>query len=384
MSNDVSLYSQTNSLKKVMLGNFVDPEYFDSIENTKIKNSLQKICVEIHEDLNNFKQTLFNHGVDVVQVELEDKKFDPDDHVYPVVPRDNFHVIGDKFYIFNKKRDFTVVTKHINQSKIVDLSTEIETHRAICEKNNSFYKDKKLISKQKYLELAGPGWPLFDDYLLDNYSCSQFIHDELSMFSSSMVYNDGFRSIDGPNVIVLDDYIIVDQNEYCQFDKMFQQHIQTNHKITTMNLNAGHTDGSLMFTNSDCVVGIAEVMDLLPLNIKTKLPIPWENYQEQIHQFQQAKKLTNGKWWIPGAETDEKLSNFINEYLIHWTGYTEETVFDVNFLLLNTHTAFVSNPSKELENLFQKIGVNVVHVPWRHRFFIDAGLHCMTLDLWRE
>jgi hypothetical protein len=25
-----------------------------------------------------------------------------------------------------------------------------------------------------------------------------------------------------------------------------------------------------------------------------------------------------------------------------------------------------------------------VYVPWRHRYFWDGGLHCITLDLYRE
>jgi hypothetical protein len=25
-----------------------------------------------------------------------------------------------------------------------------------------------------------------------------------------------------------------------------------------------------------------------------------------------------------------------------------------------------------------------VHVPWRHRYFLDGGLHCITLDIKRN
>ena len=32
----------------------------------------------------------------------------------------------------------------------------------------------------------------------------------------------------------------------------------------------------------------------------------------------------------------------------------------------------------------KKHNVEPVYVPWRHRYFWDGGLHCITLDLYRE
>ena len=32
----------------------------------------------------------------------------------------------------------------------------------------------------------------------------------------------------------------------------------------------------------------------------------------------------------------------------------------------------------------KKNKIDYIVVPWRHRFFLDNGLHCITLDLYRE
>ena len=32
----------------------------------------------------------------------------------------------------------------------------------------------------------------------------------------------------------------------------------------------------------------------------------------------------------------------------------------------------------------KKHKMEAIHVPWRHRYFWDGGLHCITLDLVRE
>jgi hypothetical protein len=53
--------------------------------------------------------------------------------------------------------------------------------------------------------------------------------------------------------------------------------------------------------------------------------------------------------------------------------------------MLDEHHCCVSNPNNEQVNAFlKKHHVEPVYVPWRHRFFWDGGLHCITLDLQRK
>ena len=77
--------------------------------------------------------------------------------------------------------------------------------------------------------------------------------------------------------------------------------------------------------------------------------------------------------------------DFVETWLTKWVGYVEETVFDVNVLMIDEHHCCVSNQKNQKVNTFlKKHNVEPVYIPWRHRYFWDGGLHCITLDLYRE
>ena len=101
--------------------------------------------------------------------------------------------------------------------------------------------------------------------------------------------------------------------------------------------------------------------------------------------FLDLKRKNAGKWWLAGEEDNAEFTHFVETWLQDWVGYVEETVFDVNVLMLDEHHCCISNPNNEQVNTFlKKHNVEPVYVPWRHRYFWDGGLHCITLDLYRE
>ena len=54
-------------------------------------------------------------------------------------------------------------------------------------------------------------------------------------------------------------------------------------------------------------------------------------------------------------------------------------------LVLDERHCCVSQQDNEIVNAFlKKHNMEPVYVPWRHRYFWDGGLHCITLDLYRE
>ena len=62
----------------------------------------------------------------------------------------------------------------------------------------------------------------------------------------------------------------------------------------------------------------------------------------------------------------------------------EETVFDVNMLIIDPKNVLVVNYNKALFECLERYGITAHVVPFRHRFFWDGGLHCVTSDLHRE
>lgn len=382
VTKNVHVYNQTSPLQKVLLGNFVDPDYFAELSDHNLKNRLQKTLQEINEDLISIKKELESLGIEVLQPDPITGKFDPSNPVCPpITPRDTLHVIGDNIFCFSKE-NVKSFTQFFSKDIIVDISDELDWHYEICKKNIDYFKNNNLLSKKKYLELAGPDWPLFEEFLTNSGKTSKIINKEISEFYQSFIYEEGFRSIVGPNVIVLDDYIIIDQNEYCYFETVLSKYLNLDKKIISMNLMSGHTDGCLMFIDDQTVAGIEELIEKVPIKIKDQINIPYENYQHSLDE--KALFLKKHNYYIDEIENNSDLNKFIQQYLTHWTGSAHETLFDVNFLLIDNKTALVSSKNKKVNKLFNDKGIKTIYVPWRHRFFVDAGLHCITLDLWRE
>jgi hypothetical protein len=90
---------------------------------------------------------------------------------------------------------------------------------------------------------------------------------------------------------------------------------------------------------------------------------------------------------INTVESNDIFINFVESWLGEWVGYCEETVFDVNVLVLDEHHVCITDhkqKNKPLEEFLKKHRMEPVYVPWRHRYFWDGSLHCITLDLVRE
>jgi hypothetical protein len=106
---------------------------------------------------------------------------------------------------------------------------------------------------------------------------------------------------------------------------------------------------------------------------------------DRVSAFNKIKHKVSGKWWVPGQEDNDEFTNFVESWLTNWVGFVQETVFDVNVLVLDEHHVCVSQPdNKQVNDFLKKHKMEPVYVPWRHRYFWDGGLHCITLDLYRE
>ena len=105
---------------------------------------------------------------------------------------------------------------------------------------------------------------------------------------------------------------------------------------------------------------------------------------DKIKPFLDLKKQNNGKWWIPGFEKDQAVIETVETWLNHWTGYVEETVFDVNMLVIDQKNVVVFGYNDIVFKALSKYNITPHVVPLRHRYFWDGGLHCITSDLCRQ
>ena len=104
----------------------------------------------------------------------------------------------------------------------------------------------------------------------------------------------------------------------------------------------------------------------------------------RLHPFLSLKQKNKGKGWKPGFEKDQEVIDTVETWLQHWTGYIEETVFDVNMLIIDPKNVMVFNYNKLVFDALERYGITPHIVPFRHRYFWDGGIHCVTSDLHRE
>ena len=83
-------------------------------------------------------------------------------------------------------------------------------------------------------------------------------------------------------------------------------------------------------------------------------------------------------------EDNDKFTHFVETWLQDWVGYADETVSAVNVLMINPKTCCTVNATSDMKQFMKKHGIDCVDIPNRHRFILDSGLHCKTLDLKRK
>ena len=74
-------------------------------------------------------------------------------------------------------------------------------------------------------------------------------------------------------------------------------------------------------------------------------------------------------------------------FLDAWDYFREYTysVFDANLISLDPHTVcMTNNANTEVKQFLAKNKIDVIEIPFRHRYLHEGGLHCMTLDLKRR
>jgi hypothetical protein len=153
-----------------------------------------------------------------------------------------------------------------------------------------------------------------------------------------------------------------------------------NHVVNT----GGHSDGTYCPVCPGLIISLHDVptyADTFPGWEVVYLPgQSWT----MVKDFLKLKEQNKGKWWIPGFEQDQDVIDTVETWLGHWTGYVEETVFDVNMLIIDPKNVIVFNYNKQVFDALDRYGITPHVVPFRHRYFWDGGIHCVTSDLHRE
>jgi hypothetical protein len=362
-----SVYQHWDPLKVCVVGRSYPPEFYSWIKKPAVRSLFEKIAIETEEDYQNIIKKLEGFGVkilrpDLIENVLIEGKFKPP----PMTPRDYTVMIGNTFYS-KYGFDFKEFYNDIKDSSWPDCTSidEFQTLPLQIQKEcvNIHELDRWATQRHNFSNI-------FDHIKAQGNSIKKPMH---SLINGAMVSRIGKDLYFGTQKY--DDDIGLLQ------DKINVEFTQTrNHTVNT----GGHSDGTYCPVSPGLIISLKDVptyADTFPGWEVVYLPGQSWN---AVQPFLDLKEKNKGKWWIPGFEHDQNVIDTVETWLGHWTGYVEETVFDVNMLIIDPTNVMVFNYNKQVFNALERYGITPHIVPFRHRYFWDGGIHCVTSDLHRE
>ena len=318
-------YATFDPLKHCWIGSGFKVEWFSDLpiyKNKKIMDPLKRIAEETEEDYQSLEKILKDAGVETYRSFLDIDKVKSIKNVFrpPVNPRDHFAVIGDKIYAVGS-----------NSEGYADVLKQIGGKNIVLEPNTPGSLNTATICR------VGKDlwWDLHPD------------------------------------------------TEQKTIEKYTEEWTNNGFRVHTSN-RGYHSDSAFCVVRPGCIVSLYNVQDY-----KAEFPgwdvlyLPDQSWSK-VSPFLDIKAKVGGQWWLKGEEHNDQLIEFVNTWLKDWVGYVEETVFDINMLSLDQNTIICNTYNKDVFDHFKKHKVEPVLFNFRHRYFWDGGVHCITQDLYRE
>jgi hypothetical protein len=328
----------------------------------------ERIAIETEEDYQNIIKKLESFGVEILRPNLiknplvNGKFLTP-----PMTPRDFTVMIGDVFYE-NCSFDFNKAYQGVKDSSWPE-----------CESQEDF----KLLPAWIQEECSTVHGFGRHQQTLDSYN---HIFDRIRKEGNKIKSHTVPGLINGSMVSRIGKDLYFGTRSYNDNVSNIQQTVDEefpstrNHIVNT----GGHSDGTYCPVCPGLIISLQDVP-----TYKNTFPgwevvyLPNQSW-DAVQSFLDLKQKNQGRWWIPGFEQDQSVIDTIETWLGHWTGYVEETVFDVNMLIIDPKNVMVFNYNKQVFDALDRYGITPHIVPFRHRYFWDGGIHCVTSDLHRE
>lgn len=381
----INSWDEFQPLEALVVGSTYDSSFFDGVKNSKIGDVLKKIVDETNEDIDYFKDQMRSHNIQVFQASPKELGYHdsildyadvngkighasnrPDivrDSLIPIHPlqvRDDSVIMGEKILITDKTFEIQGYVKKFQEwfgKDQIDLS--------IYEGNQSFKQTEENL--KCFFETRG----IYID--LDTKE-EEEKEDLLSQFTLA-----GFCS---PNITRLGKKCFVDVHQTRDaLDYLLQYYPMFKYEEILL---GGHNDGIFCILKPGVVIAGPWFKDqehvLNGWNINYFSDPGWNH----IRDWRKLKKQNKGKWWVPGEEENHEFTEFVESVIPNWTGYVEETIFDLNCLVVDDKHVVVNSNNKDLYSLLKTHSLSPIYCPLRHRFFWDGGWHCLTLDVRRR
>lgn len=92
---------------------------------------------------------------------------------------------------------------------------------------------------------------------------------------------------------------------------------------------------------------------------------------------------THRKWYLPGIDYGHFNADILS-VAEDWLGYPQETIFEVNMLVVDEKNIVCGAYDEQAFKYFESLGITPHLVEFQSRYFWDAGIHCLTSDIYRQ
>lgn len=363
------------------MGRSYPPEFYHWIEDPTTRSQFEKLAQETEEDFQHLIKLLQNRfGVTVHRPEFPDnlqELFVQGKWVQPpTAPRDYFLMIGNKFWVPtvpNASHAWSVFYRQNKQDEWPDYI-----------RPNDFYQ----------------AWPGFAEQIKTKFA--QFQTTDLAHLEAKLAfYQHVFADVQAQgNELVYTDLDFINGCFVSRIGQDLYFATQTYHDNQQQILNqvnqlfpdtrnhvvnaGGHGDATYCPVTPGLIISLRDVptyADTFPDWEVVYLP---PSDYAHMTQFQASMRTNRGRWFMPGFEQDQNLVTMVNHYFDEWVGQVSETVFDVNILIVDPKNIVVSAHNDRVEKACARYGIEVNVVPFRHKYFWDTGIHCITNDLARQ
>lgn len=322
----ISSHCQWQPLKEVLIGG-VYPEHFYQHLNNKTQDIFGKITEITQRDFARLQKTLTDLGISVISPEFGrvDDYLDQHDRLLkpPISPCDNYLTLAETMFVM-----------------------------------------------PQYPSGADPYQHALDGYIANG--------QQVRVIDRSS--DDPWAWIVFPSVVRAGRDILIDYDPNDERSKSGATNVArslADHYRVHLSSTGDHNDGVF------CPIRPGHIFTSHYRSVYQQSFPQWEIFHlpdtsnKKIRQFD-----TRLKWWIPGID-HAHYNDDVARVAEDWLGDPQETVFEVNMLVVDEHNIVCGAVDHDAFAYFENLGITAHVVDFESRYFWDAGLHCMTSDVYR-
>jgi hypothetical protein len=329
MHNKVQVYNQLNPLKEIWIGAVYPEKFYNHFDN-KTEDIFSQITEITNRDLNILEKTLTDIGVSVVRPQFNDTVdayLDSKDNLLkpPICPCDWALVIDNMLYIFPQY-----------ESGIEPYQHAIDQYVAAGQNVRVINRSVDPLAWITFSSVVRLGQDIIIDYdhrdenrkkaaykIAKKLSKTRRVH-----LSQTGDHNDGVFNPLRPGHIFSTDYI----KSYAQTFPGWE----------------------VFFVN-----GTKTIEDV---------------QREQVHHL---------KWWMPNLDWPY-YNKTILKIAEKWLGNPTESIFEVNIIVVDDKNIITNEQNESTLRYFERMGITPHIVNFNAAYFWDAGLHCLSSDIYRQ